>query len=193
MAHPFSRHPGGFVGQSGAVHPLVKEAISRGVRVDVGHGSHFSFNVARKVLDAGIVPNTLGADLHGYNTQKSLEPGMPTDHPDPEMAPFATQARFSLTLAMVELLALGLSMDQIVPMVTTSCAQTLGLAGELGAMTPGRVADVTVLALDNGRGVLRDNEGTEVDTAQMLRPLFCLRAGKRIEADSPILPLPQVA
>ena len=162
MAHPFSRHPGGFVGENGEIHPLVKESIARGVRVDVGHGSHFSFNVARKVLDAGIVPNTLGADLHGYNTQKSLEPGIPAEHPDPEMAPFATQSQFSLTLAMVELLALGLSIEQIVPMVTTSCAE------------------------------LRDNEGTEVNTQQMLQPLFCLKEGHRTEADSPVLPKPQV-
>ena len=193
MAHPFSRHPGGFMDQNGKVHSLVKEAIARGVRVDVGHGSHFSFNVARKVLDAGILPNTLGADLHGYNTQKTLDPGMPPEHPDPEMAPFGSHARFSLTHAMVELLALGLSLDQIVPMVTTSCAETLNLAGELGAMSPGCVADVTVLADDSGRWVLWDNEGTEVRTERMLRPLFCLRAGRRIEADSPILPFSQAA
>ena len=188
MAHPFTRHPGGFVDQNGKIHPLVKESIARGVRVDVGHGSHFSFNVARKVLDAGIVPNTLGADLHGYNTQKTLEPGMPAEHPDPEMAPFAAQARFSLTLAMVELLALGLSLEQVVPMVTTSCAQALDLEGTIGTLLPGGVADVTVLALDKGHWVLRDNEGTEVDTDRMLRPLFCLRAGNRIETNSPILP-----
>ena len=59
---------------------------------------------------------------------------------------------------MVELLALGLSLEQIVPMVTTSCAETLGLAGDLGALIPGRIADVSVLAVDAGHWVLRDNE-----------------------------------
>ncbi len=68
LAHPFTRHPGGFVGKDGRLHPLVREALARGVKVDVGYGSHFSFNVARKVLDAGIAPDTLGADMHGYNT-----------------------------------------------------------------------------------------------------------------------------
>jgi len=65
LAHPFTRHPGGFVDRHGRVHPVVREALARGLRIDVGHGSHFSFDVARRVLDAGIVPDTLGADLHG--------------------------------------------------------------------------------------------------------------------------------
>ena len=68
LAHPFTRHPGGFVDQHGKVHPMVREALARGLKTDVGHGSHFSFKMARMVLDAGIVPDTLGADMHGYNT-----------------------------------------------------------------------------------------------------------------------------
>ena len=74
--------PGGFVDRQGRVHPVVKEAMARGLRVDVGHGSHFSFDVARRVLDAGIVPDTLGADLHGYNTRVPRPAGTPAgDHP----------------------------------------------------------------------------------------------------------------
>ena len=43
LAHPFTRHPGGFVNQHGEVHPILLEAVlNNGVRVDVGHGSHFS-------------------------------------------------------------------------------------------------------------------------------------------------------
>lgn len=70
LAHPFTRHPGGFVsGETGRVHPIMEEALARGVKVDVGHGSHFSFDMARHALDAGIRPWTLGADLHGYNVR----------------------------------------------------------------------------------------------------------------------------
>ena len=69
LAHPFTRHPGGFVNMDGDVHPIVSEALERGLRVDVGYGSHFSFTMARIALDAGIVPHTLGADMHGYNTR----------------------------------------------------------------------------------------------------------------------------
>src|SRR6266851_4888995 len=56
LAHPFTRHPGGFVDQRGKLHPVVRDALAHGLKTDVGHGSHFSFKVARVVLDAGIVP-----------------------------------------------------------------------------------------------------------------------------------------
>ena len=67
LAHPFTRHPGGFGSKEGEVHPIVFEAIKRGVLVDVWLVSHFNFAVAKKVLDAGIRPFT-GADLHGYTS-----------------------------------------------------------------------------------------------------------------------------
>ena len=50
-----------------------------------------------------------------------------------------------------------------------------------------------VLADERGRWLLRDNENTEVPTERMLSPLFCLRAGKRFEADASILPIPRAA
>ncbi len=64
----------------------------------------------------------------------------------------------------------------------------LVLRDRLGALTPGFTADVTVLWDDRGRFILRDNENTEVIAERLLRPAFCLRAGKRFDADSPILP-----
>lgn len=193
MAHPFSRHPGGFLDANGKLHPIVHEALAQGVRIDVGHGSHFSFQTARKVLEAGVIPDTLGADLHGFNCEKPVEPGVPKYHPDPEMVPFAGQAKFSLTQAMVELLALGVPLNRVVAMVTSECAKTLRKSGELGTLRPGLPADISVLADERGRWVLRDNEGTEVVTDRMLQPLFCLRAGRQFQVDAEILPIPEAA
>src|SRR5499433_1516105 len=133
LAHPFTRHPGGFVDKNGRVHPIVSEALARGLWVDVGHGSHFSFKMARKAIDAGIVPHTLGADMHGYNTKVPAPQGTPSgDHPDEENHPFMGQARFSLTQAMSSLMALGLTLEQVVPMVTSNPALMLRLENEIG-------------------------------------------------------------
>ncbi len=187
LAHPFTRHPGGFVGRDGRVHPVVREAIARGLRVDVGHGSHFSFAMARKVLDAGILPHTLGADMHGYNTRLPAEGAAASGHM------FAGASNFSLTSAMTGLLACGVPLADIVPMVTSHAARMIGLDGDIGTLRPGAVADVSVLADERGRWVLRDNEGTEAVAERMLRPLFCLRAGRRFDADAPILPVAEAA
>jgi len=192
LAHPFSRHPGGFVTKDGALHPLVKEALARGAKVDVGHGSHFSFRVARRVLDAGVLPDTLGADMHGYNTRVPPPAGTPASHPD-EQHMFAGQTRFSLVSAMTAMIALGLTLEQVVPMVTSHAARMLGLDGEIGTLKPGVVADVSVLDDTRGRWTLRDNERNQVVAERMLTPAFCLRAGERFAADAPILPLAEAA
>ena len=187
LAHPFSRHPGSFVDQRGKVNPLAKEAIANGAKVDVGYGSHFSFGMARIALDAGIVPDTLGADMHGYNTTVPKPAGTPDEHPDKDHM-FAGTTRFSLVSGMTTMLALGLKLDQVVAMATWNSAKMAGMEATIGTLVPGREADITVLNDERGRWVLRDNEGTQVVTDRMLTPAYCLRAGVRYDADASILP-----
>ena len=171
LAHPFTRHPGGFVDQHGKVHPVVREALARGLKTDVGHGSHFSFKMARLVLEAGIVPDTLGADMHGYNTTIPKPRGTPEAHPDKEeMHLFAGAQNFSLASAMTSMLALGLTLEQVVPMVTSNCAAMLGMKDEIGTLRPGVEADVSVLADDSGRIKNRQpREGRAPGGAEPLR------------------------
>ena len=187
LAHPFTRHPGGFVDRQGRVHGIVREALARGLKVDVGHGSHFSYRMARIALDAGIVPHTLGADMHGYNTDVPAPPGTPAVHSDSEHM-FFGKVRFSLVSAMTAMLALGLPLEQVVRMVTTNVVDIFGLPKELGTLAVGNPADVSVLDDERGRWVLRDNEGTQVVADRQLRPAFCLKDGVRIDARASILP-----
>ncbi|MBR0642035.1 amidohydrolase/deacetylase family metallohydrolase [Plastoroseomonas hellenica] len=194
LAHPFTRHPGGFVDRTGKLHPVVREALARGLKMDVGHGSHFSFRMARLVLEAGVVPETLGADMHGYNTTIPKPRGTPEEHPDKEeMHLFAGKQNFSLASAMTSMLALGLGLEQVVRMVTSNCAEMLRMPGEIGTLRPGTEADISILSDERGRFLLQDNEGTQVVAERLLRPLFCLRAGRRYDADSVVLPRPVLA
>jgi dihydroorotase len=144
------------------------------------------------VLEAGIVPDTLGSDMHGYNTEVPPPAGTPSEHPDEEHL-FKGTSRFSLVSTMVSMMALGLSLEQLVPMVTTKAAALVGMSDELGTLGVGREADISVLSDAQGQWLLRDNEGTEVIAQRMLQPLFCLRAGQRFDATSSILPVPEVA
>jgi dihydroorotase len=192
LAHPFTRHPGGFVDRNGKVHAIVREALAMGLKVDVGHGSHFSYNMARIALDAGIFPDTLGADMHGYNTKVPQAPGTPDSHPDKDHM-FFGQTRFSLASAMTAMLALGLPIEHVVRMVTCNVVEIFGLPNELGTLAVGNPADVSVLHDESGRWSLRDNEGTQIVGERMLRPAFCLRDGVRYDADASILPVVQAA
>jgi len=185
LAHPFTRHPGGFISEeTGEVHPVVWAALERGVTVDVGHGSHFSFSMARKVIEAGLRPTTLGADMHGYNVRV---PGV-GDAKERAENPFAGVAPFNLTIAMTELLTLGVTLPEIVSMVTSNPAKMVKLEDSIGSLQVGREADVSVLELRRGRFELRDNSGEVVVASEMISPDFALRAGARYDADSPLVP-----
>jgi dihydroorotase len=192
LAHPFTRHPGGFVDRSGRVHPIVREALDRGLKIDVGHGSHFSYKMARIALEAGIVPHTLGADMHGYNTTVPAPAGTPQAHSDKDHM-FFGQQRFSLASAMTAMLALGLPLEHVVRMVSANVVEIFGLPPELGSLAVGNPADVSVLHDQRGRWALRDNEGTQLVGERLLRPAFCLKAGQRFDANASILPLVAVA
>ena len=191
LAHPFTRHPGGFISaDTGKVHPAVLKAIDRGVRVDVGHGSHFSFEMARLALGQGIVPNTLGADLHGYNVAVPVEGSHSEDY---WKNPFADVAPFSLAIAMTELLMLGLSFSSVVAMVTCNAAEMIGMSGELGTLVRGRAADVSVVDRVAGAWELRDNNRVVETAEEIVVPRFVLKDGVRYEPDSPLLPAPVAA
>ena len=192
LAHPFSRHPGSFVDTSGKVNPLAREAIANGAKVDVGFGSHFSFKMARIALDAGIMPDTLGADMHGYNTRVPKPAGTPDEHPDQDHM-FTGSMRFSLVSAMTAMVALGIPLERVVAMATVNSAAMIGMQDVLGTLAPGREADISVLNDERGRWVLQDNEGTPVIADRMLTPAYCLRAGVRFDAAAPILPVPIAA
>lgn len=194
LAHPFTRHPGGFVNRHGKLHPVVREALARGLKTDVGHGSHFSFKMARLVLEAGVLPDTLGADMHGYNTTMPKPRGTPDTHPDKEeMHLFAGKQNFSLASAMTSMLALGMDLTHVVRMVTINPAEMLRMTDELGSLQVGREADISVLNDERGRFLLQDNEGTKVVAERLLTPAFCLRAGVHYDADAPVLPKPVLA
>jgi dihydroorotase len=194
LAHPFTRHPGGFVDRHGKLHPVVREALARGLKSDVGHGSHFSFKMARLVLDAGVLPDTLGADMHGYNTTMPKPRGTPDTHPDKdEMHLFAGKQNFSLASAMTSMLALGMDLTHVVKMVTINPAEMLRMTDEIGSLKVGMEADISVLHDERGRFLLQDNEGTKVIAERLLRPAFCLRAGQRYDADAIVLPRPILA
>lgn len=185
IAHPFTHRPAGFVSAKGEVHPLIFKALERGVKLDVGHGSHFSFSAAQVVVKAGIIPYTLGSDLHGSNTGKIRTNKELSYGPD---GAFSYTPTFSLYTAMSEMLTLGIPEAHVLKMVTSNAAAMLGMSDEIGTLGPGRVADVSVVEIKKGRFELSDNSGVTVKTDRLFRPVFALRAGTIADLTSPLLP-----
>ncbi|HVY15814.1 MAG TPA: amidohydrolase/deacetylase family metallohydrolase [Rhodopila sp.] len=195
LAHPFTRYPSGFVSADGTIHPLVHEALAKGVTIDVGRGAHFSFDNARAVIGAGILPTTLGADLHGYNIKfpdgGRWYRGMFTDTeemepPEDASLPFSTP--YGIHHTMSELMALGVPLPKVVAMATSNAAKLLRMEDTIGALKPGMDADVSIFRVLEGEWTLRDSNGVAVVTHQLLHPENVVRAGKVVTADSPLLP-----
>jgi dihydroorotase len=194
LAHPFTKNPGAFVSREGAVHPMVFDAIKAGVRVDIGRGGHMSYRAARAVLEAGIMPFTVGGDVHGYTIGR-LEDGVwdagyfdeAHEGGEENAAPVGGAKVYSLIQVVNELLALGIGLEEVVAMVTSHAAVMLGMEGELGTLAPGTVADATVLALDHGRFSFSDSLGEEITSTMRLRPLLAVRAGTLVRPDSSLL------
>ncbi len=188
MAHPFSRDPGAFVMPDGKVNPAIRRAIDRGVKVDVGRGSHFSFDVARAALAGGVMPDSCGLDMHGIN----IRPDAMLTSRDKIIAaatgrtsavdPKRPVVSISLPHTMTELLALGIPLNHVVRMVTVNAARMIGKQREHGSLRVGRVADVSVMDLREGEWILRDFHGGTARATQQLKPVFVIRGGKKYTA-----------
>ena len=201
IAHPFSRDPGCFLSAEGKVYPEIRDAIRRGVKVDVGRGSNFNFETARRVLGEGILPDLLGIDLHGFNIrptyqlntrQRIVKAGLSKARPAGARRVAASEPDnnigHSLAHAMTSMLALGVPLEHLARMVTVNPAKMIGQEKELGSLGLGRTADVSVFALESGRWTLRDFAGNEANAEQRFVPDFVLRGGCKHAADIRVHP-----
>jgi dihydroorotase len=160
ITHAF-RGASGMLDADGNATPELRDAVERGVQLDVGHsGTDFRFATARTLFDQGFLPTTVSTDLNVFNVE----------HPV-----------VSLAQTMSKMVALGIPLADVVAMTTCNPARVIHREDELGTIAPGRIANVSVLRLDEGDFELSDGFET-VTATQRLAPVGCLRAGSWIEA-----------
>jgi dihydroorotase len=139
----------------------VRDAVERGLRLDVGHsGTDFRFATARVLFDQGYLPTTISTDLNIFNV----------DHPV-----------VSLATTMTKIWTLGVPIADVIAMSTCNPAEVIGRSDELGTLAPGRVANVSVLRVDDGDFELSDGFET-MSVSQKFAPVGCVRAGAWIAA-----------
>jgi dihydroorotase len=157
VTHAF-RGAGGMLGADGKAIPEFRDAVDRGVVLDVGHsGTDFRFREARRLLDQGYRPDTASTDLNVFNI------GGPV---------------FSLVETLTKMLALDLDLVDVIAMGTVNTARAIGRLDELGSLAPGRVAEVSVLRLrTDGPFPVSDGHET-VQSPSALEAVGCLRAGE---------------
>lgn len=127
------------IGNDGKVKDHYIEARKRGIKFDVGHGNNsFSFSMAKPALDQGFPPDTISTDMHRMSLHTS---------------------RATMTEVMSKFLALGMPMAEVVARSTWEPAKWIDHT-ELGTLTPGALADVTILEFQDRPAGLSDSGPT---------------------------------
>ena len=129
LTHCFRPFPNTPIGPDGSVRPEVLAARQRGVYFDIGHGmGSFSFEVARRMLENGFLPDTISSDIHTLCIN------------GPAFDQVTTLSKF---------LNLGVPLKEVIRASTENAAIVLGRP-ELGNLKPGAVGDAAILKIENG-------------------------------------------
>jgi len=158
LTHCFHGLQHGILDHEGNVSDAVKEAVKKGVVLDIGHGKgSFSFDVAEKALAQGVLPKTVSSDLHYYNVFGPV---------------------YSLATTVSKFLHLGLSLDDVLAKVTSIPANLLGIDKHLGNLRRGSIADISIFELKKGDFPLEDTMGKVVTGRTLLEPVTVIKNGR---------------
>lgn len=145
------------------VQPAVLAARERGVLFDSAHGkSNLSFEVARRAIDDGFLPDVVSSDCSARNWRGPV---------------------FDLLTSISKLVALGVPLAECIRRATAVPAEVLGLADEgYGRLEVGGPANVTVVT-QTDEVTLPDAAGNSI-LAPRYEPVFMLHHGIQIELAS---------
>jgi dihydroorotase len=153
--HVFAQHIP-VLDESGKVQTYMWEARKRGILFDVGHGGgSFWFRVAAPAIRQGFIPDSISTDMH----RNSL------------LIPQAT-----MPMVMSKLLNLGVPLRDVVLRSTANPARQIAHP-ELGTLSVGAGADVSVFELEEGDFGFIDSGHASMRGKKRLRCHLTLRDG----------------
>lgn len=154
-AHVKGRTP--VLDKNGKVRQYVFNAQKRGVVFDVGHGGgSFVFEQAIPAIKQGFLPNSISTDLH----TGSMNGGMK-----------------DILNIMSKFINMGMPTNQVIECVTWNPAQYIKRT-DLGHLTVGAGADLTILNLRKGNFGFIDTQGKRMNGDQKLQCELTLREGE---------------
>jgi dihydroorotase len=170
LSHVFTANPGSVLRPDGTVLPELREAMGRGVVLDVANGRfNLSFEVARKGMAQGILPTTLSTDV---------------------TSPSLTGPVYGLTVTMSKFMALGLDLKQVIEMTTINPARALSIEDRKGSLKPGMDADVSILEILSGTWELKDSTQQSIEATKLIAPGLTVKSGQLIPAQPVAQPQP---
>lgn len=160
LTHCFNGKPNRILTPAGELRVAVREAMQRGMLLDIGHGgASFSFDVAELAIRQGILPHTISSDIYCKNRIKGPV--------------------YSLAHVMSKFLAIGMTLEQVLACVTHHAADALRLTGK-GRLEVGADADLTLFEVTSGPTLFMDTEAQSRSGDQQLLPLAALVGGELV-------------
>lgn len=151
------RGPVPWANKDGKVYDYLYKARKRGIKFDVGHGGgSFVFRNAVPAIKEGFYPDSISTDVHISSTNGAMM-DMPT--------------------LMSKFLAMGMPLAEVIRASTWNPAQQIKRE-ELGHLSVGAVADVTVFQLMQGKFRYRDAQGGSVNGTERLHADLTLKDGR---------------
>jgi dihydroorotase len=143
--------------ENGTVRPYVFDAMKKGIRFDVGHGgAMFHFAIAVPALKQGMLPNSFGSDLHRFSMNSGMK---------------------NMLDIMSKFLNMGMTLQDIVYRATWNSALSVKRT-DLGQLSEGADADITVLSVRKGNFGFVDAGGYKMAGNSKLEAELTIRAGK---------------
>jgi dihydroorotase len=161
VTHIYHGGENGILDEARHVIDAVRDAVQRGVILDVGHGgTHFDISVARDAIAQGLVPTTISTDAWSGRA--------------------GTPPQYALPHIVSELIALGVGLAAALAAVTRAPAAALGLAGDLGVLQQGARADLAAFRRVGGKFRFTDDRRNAVVASFLLEPQFTFRNGELV-------------
>ena len=139
------------------VKPFVFEAQKKGIFFDVGYGGiSFSFSQAIPAIRNGFYPNSISTDLHTGSMNNAMKDQLNV---------------------MSKFLAMGMDLNSVIKAATLNPAREIK-RDELGNLSVGSVADVTILNLLEGKFGYFDYKGYKLEGNKKLECEMTIKGGK---------------
>ena len=160
ITHCFKAGSTRITDDSGKVFEGIQAAAERGVMFDVGHGyGSFNWEVVQNSLDCGLEPTTISTDIHAKNINGPV---------------------YDMATTMSKFLMLGVPLERVIEMSTTTPAKILNQEGELGTLRVGSVADIAVLERLSGDFIFTDSYRQQKTGSELLVASTTVRRGELV-------------
>lgn len=160
ITHIFNPKENGIATTDGMLKPCVKEALNKGIYLDIGHGTDsFAFRTLDIANNYKLKVDTISTDIYSRNRKNGPV--------------------YDMATTMSKFLHRGYTLTEVIDRVTKNPATILGLT-HIGEIKEGKQADFTIFKMVKGKKEVIDSVGQKEIISEYIQPLSVILKGEYI-------------